>query len=78
MRGGVFLRARVLLQEEDKPDVLQPHGGLAAPLNSGPVLTPPACVCVCLTHTSESDSDELEEDDDEESLELSDAMPVDS
>lgn len=27
---------------------------------------------------SESESDELEDDDDEESLELSDAMPVDS
>lgn len=36
---------------------------------------------VCLRvieHTSESESDELEDDDDEESLELSDAMPVDS
>ncbi len=37
------------------------------------------CVCVCvLARTSESESDELEDDDDEESLELSDAMPVDS
>lgn len=35
----------------------------------------PSVVCV-LAHTSESD--ELEDDDDEESLELSDAMPVDS
>lgn len=35
------------------------------------------CVCVC-AHTSESESDELEDEDDDESLELSDAMPVDS
>lgn len=38
------------------------------------------CLCVCVrvsALTSESESDELEEDD-EESLELSEAMPVDS
>lgn len=36
-------------------------------------------VILCVgAHTSESESDELEEEEDEESLELSDAMPVDS
>lgn len=65
MRRSVFLRARVPLQDKQ-----------SVPQSSGAVLTA-QCVCVC-ARTSESDSEELEEDDDEESLELSEAMPVDS